>query len=361
MENETDPKKKSDLKREMTQLHNSQMAIKIAMNSLYGATANIYFLYYINEMAEAITTSGQLSIRYAEKSVNNYLNKILKTVDVDYIVYIDTDSIYVNMGPLVKTVFGTTDIERDKGEEFLDKVCKEKIEKAIEDGYVDLAKYMGAYRNAMVMKREKITDKSLFVAKKRYIMNALNSEGVHFAKPKISVTGIESVRSSTPEVCREKMKKSFEVIMNGTEEDIQSFIEDFRKEFFNLPVEDIAKISGTDNIEKYMVGLSYKKGCPMHVRGAIVYNEFLKTKKLEKKYQLVQSGDKIKFVYLKMPNAIRENIVSFPNVLPKELGLDQYIDYETQFEKVFLSPIDGILQAIGWSSKKIDTLESFFS
>jgi DNA polymerase elongation subunit (family B) len=293
--------------------------------------------------------------------VNNYLNKILKTVDVDYIVYIDTDSIYVNMGPLVKTVFGTTDIERDKGEEFLDKVCKEKIEKAIEDGYVDLAKYMGAYRNAMVMKREKITDKSLFVAKKRYIMNALNSEGVHFAKPKISVTGIESVRSSTPEVCREKMKKSFEVIMNGTEKDIQGFIEDFRKEFFDLPAEDIAKISGTDNIEKYMVGLSYKKGCPMHVRGAIVYNEFLKTKKLEKKYQLVQSGDKIKFVYLKMPNAIRENIVSFPNVLPKELGLDQYVDYETQFEKVFLSPIDGILQAIGWSSKNIDTLESFFS
>ena len=360
MENETDPKKKADLKREMTQLHNSQMAIKIAMNSLYGATANIYFLYYINEMAEAITTSGQLSIRYAQKSVNNYLNKILKTTDVDYIVYIDTDSIYVDMGPLVKTVFGTTDIERNKGEEFLDKVCKEKIEKAIEEGYVELAKYMGAYRNAMVMKREKITDKAVFVAKKRYIMNALNSEGVHFAKPKISVTGIESVRSSTPEVCREKMKKAFEVIMNGTETDIQKFIADFRAEFFSLPAEDIAKISGTDNLEKYMENGTFKKGCPMHVRGAIVYNVFLKSKNLEKKYQLIQSGDKVKIVYLKMPNVIRENIVSFPNVLPKELNLSQYIDYETQFEKVFLSPIEGILQAIGWSSKKVDTLESFF-
>lgn len=363
MENETDKKRKADLKREMTQLHNAQMAIKIAMNSLYGATANIYFLYYINEMAEAITTSGQLSIRYAQKSVNTYLNKVLKTDDVDYIVYIDTDSIYVDMGPLVKTVFGTTDISRDKGEEFLDKVCKEKIEKAISDGYEELAKKMGAYRNAMTMKREKITDKAVFVAKKRYIMNALNSEGVHFAKPKISVTGIESVRSSTPEVCREKMKQAFEVIMNGAETDVQRFIEDFRKEFFNLPAEDIAKISGTDNIEKYMdkgIG-SYKSGCPMHIRGAILYNDFLKSKKLEMKYQLIQSGDKVKIVYLKKPNPIRENVVSFPNVLPRELDLSKYVDYETQFEKVFLSPIEGILEAIGWTSKKVDTLESFFS
>ena len=361
MENETDPKKKSALKREMTQLHNSQMAIKIAMNSLYGATANIYFLYYINDMAEAITTSGQLSIRYAQKSVNKYLNKILKTNNRDYVIYIDTDSIYVNMGPLVKTVFGTVDIDRLKGEEFLDTVCREKIEKAIEEGYVELADKLGAYRNAMSMKREKITDKAVFVAKKRYILNALNSEGVHFAKPKISVTGIESVRSSTPEICRDKMKKSFEVIMNGSERDVQQFIEGFRKEFYSLPAESISKISGTDNIEKYVEKGTYKKGCPMHVRGSILYNTFLQKNSLDNKYPLIQSGDKIKFVYLKTPNPIRENMISFPNVLPKELGLDQYIDYETQFEKVFLSPIENILGAIGWSSKKIDTLESFFA
>ena len=265
------------------------------------------------------------------------------------------------MGPLVKTVFGTVDIDRLKGEEFLDKVCREKIEKTIEEGYVELADKLGAYRNAMSMKREKITDKAVFVAKKRYILNALNSEGVHFAKPKISVTGIESVRSSTPEICREKMKKSFEVIMNGSERDVQQFIEGFRTEFYSLPAESISKISGTDNIEKYVEKGTYKKGCPMHVRGSILYNTFLKKNSLDNKYPLIQSGDKIKFVYLKTPNPIRENMISFPNVLPKELGLEKYIDYETQFEKVFLSPIENILGAIGWSSKKIDTLESFFS
>ena len=311
-------------------------------------------------MAEAITTSGQLSIRYAQKSVNAYMNKLLKTKDEDYIVYIDTDSIYVDMSALVASVFGTVDITRQQGEEFLDKVCSEKIEKVIAEGYEKLAKDMGAYRNAMSMKREKITDKSVFVAKKRYILNALNSEGVHFAKPKISVTGIESVRSSTREVCREKMKQVFDVIMNGSEEDTQAFIENFRKEFYALPAEEVAKISGTDNLEKYMEKGTYRKGCPMHVRGCIVYNQMIKNKNLENRYQLVQGGDKIKFVYLNVPNPSRENIIAFPNVLPKELGLNQYIDYETQFEKVFLSPIEGILEAIGWTARKVDTLESFF-
>jgi len=360
---ETNPQRKADLKREINQLHNSQMAIKISMNSLYGATANIYFLYYINDMAEAITTSGQLSIRYAQKSVNDYLNRVLKTENIDYVVYIDTDSIYVNFGPLIHEVFGTTNISRQEGEEFLDKICSTKIEQVIEKGYEDLASRMGAYRNAMVMKREKISDKSVFIAKKRYIMNALNSEGVHYEKPKISVTGIESVRSSTPEVCRKKMEQVFEVIMNEGETATQQFIANFKDEFRKLPPEEVGRNSGTDNIDKYRERStgSYKKGCPMHVRGCILFNNLLSSKKLNKKYESIRSGDKIKFAYLKMPNPLRENIISFPGVLPKELGLNDYVDYDTQFEKVFLSPIESILEAVGWSSEKKDTLDDFFS
>jgi DNA polymerase elongation subunit (family B) len=362
LEVETDPRQKEKLKREANQLHNSQMAIKIAMNSLYGATANIYFLYYINDMAEAITTSGQLSIRWAQKSVNEYMNKILKTEGKDYIAYIDTDSIYVHFGPLIEASFGTTDIPREKGEAFLDQVCGSKIEEIIDRGYEDLAKRMGAYRQAMFMKREKITDKSLFVAKKRYIMNTLNSEGVHYEKPKISVTGLESVRSSTPEICRDKMKETFAVIINGSEEETQAFIAKFRDEFKSYGPEEIGKTSGTDNITKYQDRASlYRKGTPIHVRGCILYNHHLEQKKLNKRYEKVQSGDKVKFVYLKVPNPIRENTISFPGVLPKELGLHEYIDYDTQFEKVFLSPIEHILEALGWTSEKVNTLEDFFS
>lgn len=358
----TDETTKDKLKREIVQLHNSQMALKIAMNSLYGATANIHFIYYINEMAEAITSSGQLSIKWAGMSVNKYFNKLLKTEDVDYVAYTDTDSIYVNMGPLVKKTFGTVDIDRATGEKFLDEVCKTKIEKVIADGYDDLANIMGAYRNAMTMKREKISDKTIFVAKKRYIMNTLNSEGVHYEKPKVSVTGIEAVRSSTPEVCRSKFVEAFSVIVNEGEEQVQEFIKRFREEFNSLPPEEIGKVSGTDSIEKYRgVGTIYKKGCPIHVRGCLLFNHHLSQLKLDRRYNLIQSGDKIKFIYLKTPNPLMENIVSFVDVLPEEMGLAPYIDREKQFNKVFLDPLQHILDAVGWNSVKIDTLERFFS
>ena len=357
----SDHVKKKAYKKQITQLHNSQMAIKIAMNSLYGATANRYFLYYIAEMAEAITTSGQLSIRYSQKSINEYLNSVLKTDNKDYVSYVDTDSNYVNMAPLIEKVFGTTKITREQGEKFLDAVSKEKLEPAIQEGYEKLAWIMGAYRNAMSMKREKITDKTIFIAKKRYIMNVLNSEGVHYAKPKIAVTGVESVRSSTPEVCRNKMEDAFKVFLNGTETDAQDFIEGFRSEFSSLPPAEVAKTSGTDDIGKFMDKQGwYTKGCPIHVRGAILYNKFRSDRGLNNKYETIRSGDKVKFVYLKMPNPVRENVIAFPGYLPTELGIDRYVDYDTQFDKVFLKPLEIVLEAMGWSSKKVDTLESFF-
>lgn len=288
------------------------------------------------------------------------MNKILKTEGVDYVVYIDTDSIYINMEPLIVSVYGKSDIGRDEGEKFLDIVCKDKIEKVIDKSYEDLYNILGAFKNSMKMKREKINDTALFVSKKRYVLNTLNSEGVHYDTPKVSVTGLEAVRSSTPEICRDKLKKSFQIIMNENERKTQEFIHEFYESFKTMSPDKIAKNSGTDNIEKYMLGDSYSKGTPAHVRGAILYNTLLKEKKLDNKYSLIQSGDKIKTVYLKLPNPIRENIISFPEILPEELGLHKYIDYETQFEKVFRSPVDGLLDVIGWEAVKRDKIIDLF-
>lgn len=356
-----DPSERKLLKKQITQLHNRQMSIKIAMNSLYGASANRYFLYYIREMAEAITTSGQLSVRYGAKSINDYLNRALKTDDVDYIEYIDTDSNYVNMSPVIEAAFGTTDVDQKKGEAFLSKIANTKIQKSLDEGYDELARRMGAYRNAMSMKLEKITDRTIFLGKKRYLMNTLSSEGVHYEKPKISMTGVEAIRSSTPEVCRDVMKKLFNTILNGTEEEVQKEIREFKEEFFKMGPEEIGKTSGTDDIEKFMSNGTYSKGCPIHVRGSILYNKTLKENKLDHKYETINSGDKVKFVYLTLPNPIQENVISFPgDQLPRELNLNKHIDYETQFEKVFLKPMKTILESLNWSHEKVDTLEDFF-
>jgi len=350
----------SALKRKAGNLHNQQMSIKILMNSLYGGVANPYFIYYIAAMAESITTSGQLAVKTSEKYVNRYLNDVLKT-DKDYALYIDTDSNYFTFADLIKKVYGTTEISNDEGEKFLDKVSKEKIEKVIAKGYEDLANTLNAYENHMVMKREKINNRGLFIAKKRNILSTLNSEGVHYSTPKISVTGVEAVRSSTPAICRKKMMEIFDIVMTKTEDDLHTFIDDFRNEFRNLPPNDIGKVSGTNDIEMYMNSDgSYKKGCPIHVRGCILYNNMIKKMKLQDKYDLIQSGDKIKFLYLKQPNIFHENIISFPDVLPREFDLDDYIDFDLQFEKVFLSPIQIVLDPIGWTHEKKMTIESFF-
>lgn len=365
LESQAEKNKKDNIEdhaidQEIVQLFNKQMAVKIFLNSLYGASGNVYFPFYIPKMAEAITTSGQLAVRTAMKSVNSYLNSILKTKDKDYILYGDTDSIYVDMGPLVEKVYGTLDISNEEAEQFLDKACSEKIAKVISKGYDDLAEQVGAYTNAMSMKREKISDKTIFTGKKRYIMSTLNSEGVHYDTPKISVTGLESVRSSTPEICRNKMKESFEIILRQGEAASREFVENFKKEFSQMDANLIAKNSGLDNLYQYMEGKTYTKGCPIHVRGAITYNNLIERKKLSRKYPLIQEGEKIKFVYLKLPNVARENVISFPGYLPSELGLDEYIDYDSQFDVVFKQPMKLIFEAIGWEIEERATLDSFF-
>lgn len=332
------------------------------MNALYGAIANLYFAYYIGAMAEAITTSGQTALRRAGEAVNQYLNKILKTENVDYVLYQDTDSCFFHLAPLVKKVFGTLDPERQAVEDFLDKVFADKVEPELTRSLDALAEQMSAYGNFMHMKREKIIKTLLQTGKKRYICEILNSEGVHYPDPKIDVTGIESVRSSTPQVVRDQMDEMFKVIMTKNETKTQEAIADFYKTFTKMKPVDVARNSGLDDLSKYSDPVTiYSKGCPIHVRGALLYNHWIDKLGLSKRYTKIQSGDKIKFIYLKLPNPIRENVIGFPDYIPKEFGLEEYVDYKTQFEKVFLKPMTNLFEPIGWSTEQKSTLEDFFA
>jgi len=362
-EKETDKERKREITNQISKYKNLQLAKKVQLNSAYGALGNQYFRFFDIRQAEAITLSGQLSIRWIEMKLNGYLNKLLKTEGNDYVIASDTDSVYVNLGPLVNMVYGS------KGEtkietivDFVNKACIEKFEPFIDKAYQELADYMNAFDQKMQMKREVIANKGIWTAKKRYILNVYDSEGVRFAEPKLKMMGIEAVKSSTPMSCRDKIKESLKIVMNGNEQDFQSFVEAFKQEFKTLPFEDIAFPRGVSDLSKYMSSSElYSKGTPMHVRGAIMFNAFLKKYKLTKKYQLIQDGDKTKFCYMKVPNPVQENVFSILTVLPKEFGVEKYIDYDTQFDKAYLEPLKTIVNTIGWRTERASSLESFFA
>ena len=354
--------KTKELEKEIARCNNIQMARKIQLNSAYGAIGNQYFRYYKLANAEAITLSGQVAIRWIESKMNIYLNKLLKTEDFDYVIASDTDSIYLNMGPLVETVYKGREKTTEGVVSFLDKICQMELEKYIEGCYQELAEYMNAYDQKMQMKRENIAERGIWTAKKRYILNVWDSEGVRYEEPKLKMMGIEAVKSSTPAPCRKMIKDGLKIMMSGTEEDVIHFIDKCRSEFKKLPPEAIAFPRTASDVRKYQSSSSiYIKGTPIHCRGALLFNHHIKEKKLTNKYSLISNGEKIKFLYLKKPNIIQENIISFIQDFPTELGLDKYIDYELQFEKSFVEPLKSILDAIGWKTEQTTTLESFFT
>ena len=339
--------------------HNIQLARKIALNSAYGAIGNQYFRYFDVRHAEGITKAGQLTIRWIERDVNKFLNKLLDTKNISYVVASDTDSIYVKLGAVVDKIFKDKTNTR-KIVKVMDKFCEETMQKEIDNSFDKLAKYVNAYEQKMIMKREVIANKGIWTAKKRYILNVFNEEGVELKEPKLKMMGIEAVKSSTPAPCRVKIKEALKVIMNKDEATLIQFIEDFRIHFKTLPPEDIAYPRSCNNLKKYSSKTDiYQKSCPIHVRGALLYNNQLKKRKLVK-YERVNEGDKIKFVQLKEPNSLHENVISFISVLPKEFDLHKYIDYDEQFNKSFLEPLRFIVNAIGWNFERQSTLDSFF-
>ena len=354
--------KTKELEKEIARCNNIQMAKKISLNSAYGAIGNQYFRYYKLANAEAITMSGQVSIRWIEGKMNSYLNKILKTNDVDYVIASDTDSIYLNLGPFIETVYKGREKTTEEIVGFLDKVCSMEFEKYIESSYQELADYVNAYDQKMQMKRENIADRGIWTAKKRYILNVWDSEGVRYDEPKLKIMGLEAVKSSTPAPCRQKIKDALKIVMTKTEDEMISFIDNFRKAFNQLPPEEISFPRSINDVDKHKSSSTlYSKGTPIHARGALLYNHLIKEKKLDKKYAKIQNGEKIKFCYLKLPNPIHENVISYIQEFPKELGLDKYIDYDLQFSKAFLEPMKVILDAINWRVEKTVNLESFFS
>ena len=348
----------------ISRYNNIQMARKISLNSAYGAIGNQYFRYYDLAIAEGITTAGQLSIRWIEKKINEYLNKLLETTNEDYVIASDTDSIYVTFDRLVNRVFKEgRDVQKIVN--FLDTIATEKIEPFIDKSYQTLANMMSAYDQKMQMKREVIADKGIWTAKKRYILNAWDVEGVRYKKPQLKVMGIEAVKSSTPAPCRAKIKEALQIIMEGGEKQLNDFLISFRDEFTKLSPEEIAYPRSCNGLKKFGSSSSiFVKGTPMHIKGSLLFNHMIKEKGLTNKYQTIMEGDKIKFLELRQPNSLGSNVISFIGKFPDELDIHRFIDYDVMYIKSFIEPLSFITNIIDW---KIDrsfgtqtTLEDFF-
>jgi len=340
--------------------HNLQWVKKIVLNSLFGATGHPAFRYYQTDYAEGITLHGQLAIRWVAADIDKYLNKVLNTDGVQYVVYCDTDSVFVCLDTLVNKIYGDS-VDVQKVTDFVNKVCEDKIEKVIETSFDNLKEYTCSFVNQMKMKRENIADRAIFLAKKKYIMNVYDSEGIRYEEPKLYMKGIEAVRSSTPHICRDKIKDSLKIIMQGTNDELVEFLDSFKTKFSQLPFSDVASPRGCNGVIEYSDKTSiYKKGTPIHVRGSLLYNKFLVDNKLDKKYTSISEGDKIKFCYMKLPNPLREDVFAVADDLPEEFGLSKYIDYDKQFETVFLRPVRSICGVIGWKTENYTSLEDFF-
>ena len=358
-ENATDKDEKRELGKQVSRYNNLQLAKKLSLNSAYGAMGSQYFRFFDLRLAAAITLSGQLSIRWIEGKINTYVNTLLKTEDVDYVIASDTDSIYLNMGPLIEKFY--KDQPTDKTIKMMDKICEDKIQPVIDKYYAELAEYTKAFAQKMQMKREALADKAIWTAKKRYILHVHNNEGVQYAKPKMKIMGLEAIKSSTPSACRDKIKKSLELIMSEPESTLQQFVADFRVEFKTLPLEDISFPRSVNGLTKYAkADTIFDKGTPMHVKASLIFNHTLKEKKLLKKYELIKNGEKIKYISLVTPNPFKNDTIAFQSRIPPEFELHKWIDYNLQFRKAFLDPLDIVLRSIGWKHEKTMSIDDFF-
>ena len=347
-------------KRIESEYSTKQMAYKVLLNSAYGALGQQYFKFFDIRQAEAITLTGQLTIKWIEVFLNEYLSKICGEEDSKepFVVYMDTDSSYVTLEKLVNKV-GLKDAPVNQIIDFMDKACK-KISKEIDKEYLRLSNYTNSFKHNIVMERESLADKGFWTRKKRYALNVYDMEGVRFKDPHLKIMGLETARSSTPAICREKLEEAIRLILTTDEKQVIEFIESFRKEYMNLPIGEIANTTGVSDIEKHITKNGYAKGTPIHVRGSILYNNWIKSNKFESKYECIRSGDKIKTVYLTMPNPIGENTIAFIKNPPEEMNLKNYVDYGKQYAKTFLTPLQTILECIGWEWENKTTLENFF-
>ena len=342
-----------------------QSVKKILANSLYGCLGNPAFTYSSPELATAVTVTGQVIIRSAEEQMNAYINRVMKNADPkDYVIAVDTDSVYLNLEDIINKVSTKSDIGDITT--FIDNICEKNIQKELTGTMKELTTKLNCLTNKISFKREAIASSGMFIAKKRYALLMTDLEGVRFSEPKLKIMGLETARSSTPGIVRTKLKDCIMIIMTKTPEELRKYVNTFYDEFMELPIDVIASPRGVKGISKYTdVSDIYKSGTPIATKAALLHNAYIKKLKIDKEVAPIKENDKIRFVFVKVPNPYgmggRDAVLGFINKAPTQFQLDKFVDRKKQFEKTFGEPLDNILQAIKWSISDKVTLDSFFA
>lgn len=348
-----------DYKQRVDLNHNGSTAIKELLNGGYGALSNQYNRWYSDDLAESITLTGQVAIQWVARKLNAFMNDILKTDDEDYVIAIDTDSVIVKVDAIKNLIFGDREPSEEERFEKMMKFSK-KVENVIEEACEELYREMNVMEKSLHMKLEAVGS-AVWMAKKRYAMSLLGFKGVMYTPRRLKIQGLEAIRSSTPQYCREAIKKAIPLIIEGKKEEIRKFLNEIEGEFNSLAFHQVAFPRTVNNLEKYEDSRNiYKSGCPIHVRAALVHNHYLKKNKLDNTYPLIRSGDNIRFSYMIMPNPTMENVFACPDEMPEEIPLQDFVDRRKQFQKTFYDPLQSMFEAAGIVISNYADITEFF-
>lgn len=360
-----------DLDDEASRYSCMEQAVKIVLNGGYGALGAEAFRWYDETIAEGITSSGRVAIQYITKKLNEFVNEKSGTIDIDYVVSSDTDAVYFVVETIVKNRH--PDItDKQKLTDLINEFAENEVEPFIENCYQELSNYMNCDINLLDMKREAIADTFIIRAKKNYIMRMYDNEGVRYAEPYYKMMGIEVVRTSHPIMVRDALKTAMKMIIEGSNDEIRLFVKNFKKEFMNAPLNKIAAPRGMNDLTKYMnedytakqyeylpEGGKKKLTIPMNATASINYNFLVNKYNLSNKYEFIKNGSKIKYLPLKEPNPIKSHVIGFIDDIPTEFGLNDYVDKEAHFNKMFVGPLESFLVYNGWTIAENTLLDMF--
>lgn len=349
----------------------SQLVKKILLNSYYGATGSPYFSLYDKRLAQATTLTGQCFIRTVIRNASKFIKMLAhdKTTDDETMVIAgDTDSGYLNIYPVYKKLIEDNNKTLDENErtDFYDILCKGIEKKSIEPCIATMAKAFNVFQNCLKMKRETICAGAkktgycgFWVAKKRYALLVNDNEGFRYVHPKLKVMGLSQVQSSTPKVCRDNLQHATKLMIEEGEEAVRKYAKEVYAEFISKKDEEIAFPRSVSDVEKYSYHDKPIKGAPVQSKAAINHNFLLKKFHLENVLQPIRDGDKLKFLYLNQ-NPYGFDVIGFKETLPKEFGLNKYINKDIHFEKAFKKPLTDMMNACGWELEPVSRLDEFF-